>query len=101
MSAQSDGVQPDPVDHWRRILERGSFEEVYASLEDVVTRLEAGRLPLETSLAYYELGILLGERCSRILEDAELRISRLDQTQTNGTGGSEDTWPDDDEDILF
>lgn len=69
----------DPVVEWQSALDGGSFEETYTSLEEVVARLEQGGLPLETSLAYYELGVRLGERCAHLLEQAELRVSQLEQ----------------------
>ena len=63
---------------WERSLLDGSFEEVFAALEEVVARLEDGRLPLAESLACYELGIKLAARCDRFLDEAELRVSRLE-----------------------
>lgn len=78
----SDGAQSQPLDpivEWQDALDGGTFEEAYTSLEEIVARLEQGGLPLETSLAYYELGVRLGKRCTHLLEQAELRVSQLDQ----------------------
>ena len=63
---------------WERSLTDGSFEEVFAALEAVVARLEEGQLPLAESVACYELGVRLAERCDRFLDEAELRVSRLE-----------------------
>jgi exodeoxyribonuclease VII small subunit len=63
---------------WEAALSEGSFEEVYAALEGTVDRLEAGHLPLAESVACFELGARLAQRCEQILAEAELRISRLD-----------------------
>ena len=86
------GVDP-PYDYWHSTLTDGSFEDVYEALTDVVAQLEDAQLPLADSLACYELGVRLAERCERFLEEAELRISRLDEL------GSGDVVPADDFDI--
>jgi exodeoxyribonuclease VII small subunit len=70
--------QPLPIDRWMSALERGSFEEVLAALEEVVARLEEGRLALADSVDCYELGVRLADRCDRFLNEAELRVSRLE-----------------------
>ncbi len=77
----SDGAGPaTPFAEWEWALTEGSFEEVFATLEAVVDRLEAGRLPLAESVASFELGMRLADRCEGILGEAELRISRLEET---------------------
>ena len=53
------------------------FEECLARLEQIVSALEAGNLPLEESLKVFEEGIALARHCSRYLEDAERRIEVL------------------------
>jgi exodeoxyribonuclease VII small subunit len=54
------------------------FEEAYRGLEEAVAQLEKGDLSLDDSLAVYERGMLLAERCTALLTAAELRIRRLD-----------------------
>jgi exodeoxyribonuclease VII small subunit len=54
-----------------------SFEEAYAELEQIITRLEAGDLPLDESVTLYERGRKLSEHCQTLLDKAELRISQL------------------------
>lgn len=56
------------------------FEALYKRLEDTVAKLEAGNLSLEESLSLYEAGTELAKRCQALLQDAELRVTRL-QTQ--------------------
>jgi exodeoxyribonuclease VII small subunit len=53
------------------------FEDAYAELEQIVRRLEGGELPLEESVALYERGRQLAAHCQRLLEVAELRVSRV------------------------
>ena len=97
MNAQGLLQPVDSFDQWRQALADGAFEDVYAALQEVVVRLEEGRLPLEASLAHYELGVQLGERCNQLLEDAELRVTKLDGS-ANGAPPSE-LWGDDGDDL--
>ena len=54
-----------------------SFEELYRQLEEQVARLEQGGLSLDDSLAAYEEAVVLAQRCQEMLEQAELRITKL------------------------
>ncbi len=72
-------------DMWESILDDGSFEDVYEALTTVVAQLEDSRLPLADSVACYELGMRLAARCERFLQEAELRISRLDEVGAGPT----------------
>jgi exodeoxyribonuclease VII small subunit len=53
------------------------FEDCLARLEQIVSALEAGNLPLEESLKVFEEGIALSRHCARYLDDAERRIEML------------------------
>jgi exodeoxyribonuclease VII small subunit len=53
------------------------FDDALAELQLTVAQLEAGGQPLEESIALYERGVALHERCARLLADAELRVKRL------------------------
>ena len=55
----------------------GSFEALFARLEEVTALLEAGDVPLERSVALYEEGMELAQRCQRLLADVEQRVERL------------------------
>ncbi len=54
-----------------------TFEASFAELEQVVARLQEGNLPLEDSLALFERGMQLAQRCGAQLEQAELRVRQL------------------------
>ncbi len=54
-----------------------SFEEALKQLEEIVSRLESGEVPLEESIDLYERGALLRERCTKKLDDARMRIERV------------------------
>jgi exodeoxyribonuclease VII small subunit len=53
------------------------FDDALGELQRTVAQLEAGGQPLEESIALYERGVALHERCARLLADAELRVKRL------------------------
>ena len=53
------------------------FEAAFAQLEECVAVLEQGGLMLEDALARFEQGMRLSGRCTAILDEAELRITRL------------------------
>jgi exodeoxyribonuclease VII small subunit len=61
-----------------------SYEALYARLQEVVTRLEHGELPLAETLELYEQGVQLAAACQRLLDNAELRVQQLQ----NGAGQS-------------
>lgn len=53
------------------------FESAYASLESVVRGLEEDELKLDDALELYEKGVVLAERCGKLLEAAELRVNEI------------------------
>lgn len=56
-----------------------TYQTLYAQLEQVVARLEAGDLPLEELLRLYEEGVRLARACQHLLDTAELRIQYLQE----------------------
>ena len=64
--------------------ETESFEDDYDRLEDVVERLDSGRvgddLTLDEALELYEEGVELVRRCREHLDDAEATLETLDDT---------------------
>jgi exodeoxyribonuclease VII small subunit len=57
--------------------EEMTFEQALEELQDVVAGLESGELALEDSLRLFERGQALADRCSQLLEQAELRLRQL------------------------
>ncbi len=57
-------------------LDKLSYEESYAQLQEILERLEAAELPLADSLELYEKGVKLASRCGVLLEEAELRVRK-------------------------
>ena len=58
---------------------RESFETLYRKLEETVEKLDRGGLSLEDAIALYEEGMRLAKRCQELLDEAELRVTRLRQ----------------------
>jgi exodeoxyribonuclease VII small subunit len=54
-----------------------SYEQALGELEAIVAALEGGELPLEETLALFERGQALANRCSGLLDQVELRILQL------------------------
>jgi exodeoxyribonuclease VII small subunit len=54
-----------------------TYESLYARMQAVVARLEAGQLPLDEALALYEEGVTVAAACQRLLDQAELRIQEI------------------------
>ena len=54
-----------------------SFEQAIAELQDVVERLEAGKVALEESLSLYERGVALVKIYNEGLDRAQQRVSAV------------------------
>ena len=54
-----------------------NFEEMMQSLENIAKDLESGNLTLDESVKKFEEGMGISKECSKILEDAEKKISIL------------------------
>lgn len=60
---------------WRIALPK--FEECLQRLEQIVSQLEKGDIPLEQALGLFEEGIQLSNSCRKELEDAEGKVEIL------------------------
>lgn len=61
-----------------------TFEQSLARLEQIVGKLEDGRVDLGDSLAAYEEGVRLLRQCHGLLERAERRIEQLSGVDAEG-----------------
>jgi exodeoxyribonuclease VII small subunit len=59
------------------VTESGSFEEATRRLQQIVSELEGGDLPLDRSLALFEEGVRLARAAEERLDRAERRIEEL------------------------
>ena len=60
-----------------------SFEDAMKRIEEIVSDLERGELPLEKSLDRFEEAVKLARSCQQTLEAAQKRISKLVSTDGN------------------
>jgi exodeoxyribonuclease VII small subunit len=64
-----------------------SFEEALGALEDIVSRLESGSVPLDESISLYERGEELRKQCQARLDAAQQRIEKIvTDREGNATG---------------
>ena len=61
-----------------------TFEASLKRLEEIVSRMERGDVPLEEALSLFEEGTALVKSCTKLLDEAELKIVRL----TKGNDGA-------------
>lgn len=66
-----------------------NFEEMMKDLEQIAKDLESGNLSLDDSVKKFEEGMEISKSCSKILEDAEKKISILIK-DSNGNLTEED-----------
>ena len=57
--------------------EKVNFEETIKKLETIANELETGNLNLDESVEKFEEGMKLSKECTKMLDDAEKRISIL------------------------
>lgn len=55
-----------------------SFEQALDQLTQLVAKLESGELPLEESVAAFEMGVKLSRRCESLLDQADQRLQVLE-----------------------
>jgi exodeoxyribonuclease VII small subunit len=66
-----------------------SFEQALDELETIVKRLEEGRVPLAESVAIYERGEALKQRCEDLLRQAEARVEKITLDASGKPKGAE------------
>ncbi len=62
-----------------------TYETLYARVQEIVARLEAGELPLDEALALYEEGVASASACQRLLDAAALRVQELQTNEGQST----------------
>lgn len=58
-----------------------NFEEAMKKLEEIANELERNDLDLDASVSKFEEGMKLSKQCSKMLEEAEKKISILLKTE--------------------
>ena len=64
--------------------ESQTFEQSLTRLEQIVKQMERGDVPLEQALALFEEGTGLVSSCTRLLDEAEMKVVQL----TKGADGT-------------
>ena len=59
-----------------------SFEEALRQLEEIVSVLERGDISLDQAIAAYEKGTALKTHCQKRLEEARLKVEKIDVPET-------------------
>lgn len=65
-----DNASPTPIPAM-------SFEQALGELEQIVQRLEQGKIPLEDAINAYERGSALRQHCEAKLREAKERVDRI------------------------
>lgn len=58
-----------------------TFEQSIKRLDEIVSKMERGDVPLEEALALFEEGTTLVKSCTKLLDEAELKIVQLTKGQ--------------------
>lgn len=58
-------------------IEQMSYEKAREELVEVVTKLESGGAPLEESMALWQRGEALADRCERWLDGANAKLEQV------------------------
>jgi exodeoxyribonuclease VII small subunit len=56
------------------------FEKAMARAEEIASAIEQGKVGLEDSIKQFEEGMTLIKRCREVLDDAEERIQKLEES---------------------
>ncbi|GEA94557.1 exodeoxyribonuclease 7 small subunit [Weissella viridescens] len=59
------------------MTDKPTFEENLTKLEQIVTQLEKGDVPLEEALAQFETGIQLSQTLKKTLQSAEQSLAKI------------------------
>ncbi len=68
-------------------ISKMTFEAAMADLENVVSQLESGSVPLEESIALYERGAGLRAHCEAKLKAAEEKVAQIVQGPDGNAAG--------------
>lgn len=67
-----------------------NFEKKLTRLEDIVSSMEKGSLPLEESLKLFEEGVKLSRDCHAQLNEAEQKVKLLLSVDAQGNAQTQD-----------
>lgn len=77
------------ADNAHKDVQSLSFEAALAELEQIVSKLESGRAPLQESIDIYARGEALKKHCEAQLKAAETRIEKITLSGDGTPAGTE------------
>jgi exodeoxyribonuclease VII small subunit len=63
-------------------IEKMSFEEALAELEEIVKKIDTGEENLADAVDSFEKGVILKNHCEKMLKDARLKIEKITRSET-------------------
>ncbi len=67
-------------------IQKLSFEDALAELEQIVRRLEEGKAKLDEAIVAYERGALLKLHCEKKLREAQMKVEQITLGSDGGVG---------------
>jgi len=64
-------------------IEKMSFEQALAELEEIVNKIDTGQESLADAVASFERGVTLKKHCEKMLKEAKLKIEKVTITAEN------------------
>ncbi len=64
-------------------IEKMSFEEALAELEEIVNKIDTGQESLANAVSSFERGVALKNHCEKMLKEAKLKIEKITITAEN------------------
>ncbi len=58
-------------------IEKLTYEQAFAELEELVRLLDEEERPLEEAIAFFERGQALSKHCADLLDKAELKVRQI------------------------
>ena len=58
-------------------IEKISFEDALAELEEIVRKMDTGQENLANAVDSFERGVLLKKHCEKMLKDAKMKIEKI------------------------
>ncbi len=67
-------------------IDQMKYEQAFAELEGLVSKLESGEIDLDEAVQLFERGQALAKRCQQLLENADLKVRTLVENKKSGKG---------------
>jgi len=64
-------------------IEKMSFEEALAELEEIVNKIDTSQESLADAVSSFERGVTLKNHCEKMLKEAKLKIEKITITAEN------------------